>query len=203
MRIKGKITSWKDDKGFGFITPNGGGKQIFVHIKAFNSRKKSPAINQLVTYDLSTDKQGRSCAEKVTRAGELLSKNKNKKNSSFKFPILFGILVGISAFTNKIEFVVLPFYIVISLLTFVLYAVDKSAAKNASWRTQESTLHLFSLVGGWPGAMVAQQTLRHKSKKEDFRAVFWITVVLNIAAFIWIHTSDGRAVLGSIINNVF
>jgi len=204
MRIKGKITSWKDDKGFGFITPNGGGKQIFVHIKAFNNRKKTPTINQLVTYTLSTDKQGRPCAEKVTRAGELLSKNTKKGNSSFTciIPILFVVFVGVSAFTNKIELVVLPFYLVISLFTFVLYAVDKSAAQNGSWRTQESTLHLFSLAGGWPGAMIAQQTLRHKSKKQDFRAVFWGTVVLNVGAFIWLHTPKGGAVLSSIVNSV-
>lgn len=130
--------------------------------------------HQLLINALSTDKQGRPCAEKVTRAGELLSKNTKKGNSffTFIFPILFVIFVGISAFTNKIELVVLPFYIVISLLTFVLYAVDKSAAQNDSWRTQESTLHLLSLAGGWPGAMIAQQTLRHKSKKQDFMAVF-------------------------------
>ena len=167
-------------------------------------RKKIPAINQLVTYTLSTDKQGRPCAEKVTRAGELLSKNTEKENSSFAFilPVLFVVFVGVSAFTNKIEFLVLPFYLVISLFTFVLYAVDKSAAQNGSWRTQESTLHLFSLAGGWPGAMIAQQTLRHKSKKQDFRGVFWVTVVLNVGVFIWLHTTKGGAVLNSIVNSV-
>ncbi len=45
MRIKGKIASWDNDKGYGFITPNDGGKRIFVHIKGFVSRKKSPEIN--------------------------------------------------------------------------------------------------------------------------------------------------------------
>lgn len=204
MRIKGKITSWKEEKGFGFITPTGGGKQIFVHIKAFHNRKKIPAINQPVTFTLSTDKQGRSCAEKVTRAGEVLSKNTKKGNNYCVIfvPILFAVFVGVSALTNKIEFLVFPFYLAISLLTFILYAVDKSAAQNGSWRTQESTLHLCSLVGGWPGAMIAQQTLRHKSKKQSFRAVFWITVMLNIGVFIWLNTSDGGAVLSSIINSV-
>ena len=204
MRIKGKITSWKGEKGFGFITPNGSGKQIFVHIRAFNNRGKTPTTNQVVTYTPSTDKQGRPCAEKVIRAGELLSKNTKKGNRTFAFitPILFFIFVSISAFTNKIEFLVLPFYLVISLFTFVLYAVDKSAAKNGLWRTRESTLHLFSLAGGWPGAMIAQQTLRHKSKKQDFRAVLWVTVVLNIGAFIWLHTPEGGAALSFIINSL-
>ena len=204
MRIKGKITSWKDEKGFGFITPNGGGKQIFVHIKAFNTRKNTPTVNQVVTYMVSTDKQGRPCAKQVTRAGELLSKDTQKKNNMLVFfiPLLFIVFVGVSAFTNKVELLLLPFYLAVSLFIFILYAVDKSAAQNGSWRTQESTLHLFALVGGWPGAMIAQQTLRHKSKKQSFRAVFWVTVILNIGLFIWFHTPEGGAILSSIINGV-
>ena len=96
----------------------------------------------------------------------------------------------------------MPFYITVSLFTFILYAVDKSAAKNNLWRTQESTLHFFSLAGGWPGAVIAQQTLRHKSKKQSFRAVFWVTVILNIGAFIWLHTPEGGAALHSIISGI-
>lgn len=112
MRVKGKITSWNDEKGFGFIIPNGGGKQIFVHIKALNNQKKTPAINQLVTFTLSTDKQGRPCAEKVTRAGEVLSKNTKKGNNLFAFfvPIIFVVFVSVFALTNKIGFLVLLFY---------------------------------------------------------------------------------------------
>ncbi len=76
-------------------------------------------------------------------------------------------------------------YVLISLLTFVLYAQDKAAAQTGTWRTPESTLHLLSLLGGWPGALIAQQILRHKSKKQSFRRVFWVTVVLNLAALVW------------------
>ncbi|MCO4780674.1 MAG: cold shock domain-containing protein, partial [Flavobacteriaceae bacterium] len=58
VRAKGKIVSWNDERGFGFIHPNDSDKQIFVHIKAFSSRK-SPLLNQTVTYRVSTDKNGR------------------------------------------------------------------------------------------------------------------------------------------------
>lgn len=79
----------------------------------------------------------------------------------------------------------IPALMVLSLLTFIIYALDKSAAKNGAWRAEESTLHLLSLAGGWPGALIAQQKLRHKSKKQSFRSVFWVTVLLNCGAFAW------------------
>jgi uncharacterized membrane protein YsdA (DUF1294 family) len=84
---------------------------------------------------------------------------------------------------NGMVLSVLVWYVIISLLTFIIYAKDKSAAKNGSWRTPESTLHLLSLLGGWPGALIAQQTLRHKFKKESFRSVFWTTAFLNCGVF--------------------
>ena len=79
--------------------------------------------------------------------------------------VLFLIIVGVSVITSKISFLIFGLYITISLLTFIMYALDKSAARKGHWRTKESTLHLLSLAGGWPGAIAAQQKLRHKSKK--------------------------------------
>jgi cold shock CspA family protein len=67
MRTKGKIASWNDKKGFGFITPDAGGKQVFIHIKAFSNRNRRPEINQLVTYALSANNQGRPCAVKSSK----------------------------------------------------------------------------------------------------------------------------------------
>ncbi|CAK8713647.1 DUF1294 domain-containing protein [Candidatus Electrothrix aarhusensis] len=101
---------------------------------------------------------------------------------------------------TKIPFLLIGWYLVISLLTFLVYAKDKSAAKKGAWRTPESTLHLFSLFGGWPGALVAQQTLRHKSKKQPFRFVFWLTVLLNCAGLFWLFTPTGAAQLDLLKN---
>lgn len=77
--------------------------------------------------------------------------------------------------------------VAINLITFLAYAMDKSAAQNGQWRTKESHLHLLSLAGGWPGAWCAQQWLRHKSSKVEFRAVYWVTVVLHCGALLaWV-----------------
>lgn len=80
-------------------------------------------------------------------------------------------------------------YLLASIITFIAYAIDKAAAHRNGARIAERTLHVFSLVGGWPGAIGAQAMLRHKSRKQAFRAVFWLTVATNCAlllAALWI-----------------
>lgn len=202
MRAKGKIVSWNDERGFGFIHPNNSDKQIFVHIKAFSSRK-TPLINQIVTYNLSTDNSGRPCAVKVLRVGEALHKDKGKEDkSAFYISASFIVIVSISVLTNELPFPVLPYYLVLSALTFLWYWKDKVSAKNGNWRTPENTLHLLSLIGGWPGGIIAQHVLRHKSRKQPFRAVFFLTVLLNCAAFVWFHTPKGELVLSSFIKSL-
>jgi uncharacterized membrane protein YsdA (DUF1294 family) len=78
-------------------------------------------------------------------------------------------------------------YFGLSLLTLIAYAIDKSAAINGSWRTPERTLLLLGVSGGWPGALLAQQLLRHKCSKPGFVAVFWVTVAVNVAGFLAWH----------------
>ena len=195
MSTKGKITSWNDEKGFGFVTPIAGGKQVFVHIKAFSNRNRRPEINQVVTYSLSTDSQGRQCAIKATLAGDQFSRDTKRKKGSLSIigAFFFLVIVGASVFATKIPLLIFAIYMIASLFTFIMYAVDKSASMKGVWRINESTLHLLSLAGGWPGALVAQQMLRHKSKKQSFRLVFWVTVLLNCGTFVWLFTPTGAA----------
>jgi len=205
MRIKGKLTSWNDTKGFGFITPETGEKQVFVHINAFGSRAQRPEVNQLISYILSADKQGRTCAIKVALAGDKFQKKSNR-DGNISYPVMaaifFLLIVCIAVIITKLPPLILAIYVGLSLFTLIIYAIDKSAAKRGTWRTQESTLHLLSLAGGWPGALIAQQLLRHKSKKKDFRVVFWSTVLINCNVFIWLLTPAGLNGLQSLIENI-
>jgi uncharacterized membrane protein YsdA (DUF1294 family) len=81
-------------------------------------------------------------------------------------------------------------YFSASLVSFALYAKDKKAAKKGAWRVQENTLHLSALVGGWPGAILGQQLLRHKTQKTSFRLVFAISLLLNISLLAWLHSPN-------------
>jgi uncharacterized membrane protein YsdA (DUF1294 family) len=78
------------------------------------------------------------------------------------------------------------YYLVWSLVTFIVYGIDKSAAKRNRWRVSEPTLHLLSLLGGWPGALLGQKLFRHKTKKFGFRLIFWITLLANITLVLFI-----------------
>jgi len=78
----------------------------------------------------------------------------------------------------------LLWYLGASVMTFLVYAVDKSKARRGAWRTPEKWLHMLSFIGGWPGAAIAQQGLRHKSKKKAFRVGYWLTVIANLAALL-------------------
>ncbi len=201
MRTKGKIASWNDDKGFGFIEPLDGGKRVFIHIKSFARRNRRPAINQMVTYNLSTDKQGRPCAVNATFPGDRLTRKTKNSGTGFSIILAAVFLTGVAIavpVANASSWII-AVYVIASLVTFLAYAKDKSAARSGGWRTPESTLHMFSLLGGWPGALVAQQKLRHKSKKQPFRLVFWLTVMANCGAFAWLLTPEGVVFLNSII----
>ncbi len=70
-------------------------------------------------------------------------------------------------------------YLIVSAATYVAYGMDKSAAQHGAFRTQESALHLLALMGGWPGALLAQKHFHHKTRKQSFQSTFWVTVVLN------------------------
>lgn len=74
-------------------------------------------------------------------------------------------------------------YAAMSLLTVIVYALDKRAARLGRSRTPEATLHALELAGGWPGAFVAQRVIRHKNAKVSYQFVFWLIVVVHLAAW--------------------
>lgn len=99
---------------------------------------------------------------------------------------LFTVLYAYASLAWDMTQLVGAAYLVTSLTCFVAYAMDKSAARTQAWRTPESMLLVLGLVGGWPGAVLAQQWLRHKTSKRAFRWKFHLTVALNLAGFAWL-----------------
>lgn len=197
MRLKGKLIKWDDEKAFGFIVPNVGGDHVFIHKSAFSNRQRTPQINDIITFSITKDKQGRYCADEATFSGEKLKKKQAKSVSKFTiyFSVIFLVIMMTALVIGRVPINLVLLYLGSSIFTFIVYASDKSKAKRGVWRTPESTLHLLALVGGWPGAAIAQQILRHKSQKKEFRVMFWLTVIVNLIALAWLMSSSGEQLI--------
>ena len=201
MRHQGKITTWKDDKGFGFITPNGGGEPVFLHVSSLANRQRRPEGNELVSYELAPDAKGRPQAKAVAFVGERAVARAAPGRSALPplFAAGFLVLLGVLAWLGRLPLAVLGLYAAASVVAFLAYGHDKSAAVRDVWRVKENTLHLFSLLGGWPGALAAQRLFRHKSSKASFQTTYRVTVVLNCAALAWLLSPYGAQTLQAML----
>jgi uncharacterized membrane protein YsdA (DUF1294 family) len=97
--------------------------------------------------------------------------------------VLFAVLYAGATVAWRLPPLVGAAYLGMSVLCFLSYALDKAAARSGERRTPERTLLMLGLAGGWPGAVLAQQWLRHKTVKQPFRQKFWFTVAANVAFF--------------------
>ncbi|MFN3581247.1 MAG: DUF1294 domain-containing protein [Pseudomonas sp.] len=70
-------------------------------------------------------------------------------------------------------------YCLVSLVSFFMYRSDKRRAQESQQRTPENLLHLSELLGGWPGALIAQQWFRHKTRKASYQTLFWLIIAAH------------------------
>lgn len=204
MRHQGKISNWRDDQGYGFLTPDQGDQKVFFHIKALSDRQRRPSLNDRVSYEISHDQRSRPQAVKLAFDVERAAARAPAHTALNPLPLLiaggFLAFVAAGALIGKVPASIFALYLALSAITFMAYASDKSAARADRRRLPENTLHLLALIGGWPGALIAQNRLRHKSRKTSFLVVFWATMLLNCGALGLLLAPAGgkalRAMLG-------
>lgn len=200
-RDTGKLSLWDDAKGYGFITPDAGGPKLFVHIKSFGLRARRPFVGERLSYLPGQDAQGKARALKVQslepKVTAPAAPQRKAAAPADKGDATIGLVPGFAALLLfchlwwPLPQAVLGIYMSMSMATFIVYALDKRAARLGGWRVKEATLHGLALACGWPGALLAQSILRHKSIKASFRRVFWLTVLVNVGGFVWLFTPLG------------
>lgn len=216
---KGKLTTWKDDKGFGFIRSNDGSQDVFLHITALKETNHRPQVGDVICYQLRVDKDGRIHACNASIEGVVskpmpITSSSTIKKETFKPKakyslILEVLLLSLLPALGAMHFALTTFnpiplilYAVMSFITFTLYADDKSRAKQGRWRVSEKTLHLCEFMGGWLGAFIAQRRLRHKSSKVSYQIVFWVIVAIHIIFWLdWLFF--GKKLLSLFVGIVF
>ena len=193
MRMQGRLKSWNDGRGFGFIEPTRGGDDVFVHISAFPEGAPRPTVDQLLSFELEPGAHGKARATNVELVGKPASRRaradqpapgeRSARRRLLTIPA-FALLYAVIAAIRPVPAWCGHAYLLASLACFGGYAADKAAAVRGRWRTPESTLLALGLIGGWPGGLLAQELLHHKSHKPSFQLAFWGSVVINVIGFI-------------------
>lgn len=191
MPQQGRLTEWNDDRGFGFIEPLGGGPRVFAHVSEFPRDKRRPEPLDLVAYEVAHDERGRLRASRVrfltpTRARSV----HHEQHESAKPRGVLGAVAIAAGFLGLLALLaptlVFGIYAGASVFLFGIYYIDKTEAQRGGERVPENMLHLFAVIGGWPGALIARHLFRHKTRKQPFRTIFWGTVAVNCVGLAYI-----------------
>jgi uncharacterized membrane protein YsdA (DUF1294 family)/cold shock CspA family protein len=200
MQRLGKVQDWNDERGYGFITPldaTGDGARTFFHIRDYQQAGRRPEPGELIKYVATRQSDGRWRATQVRRAVQSAINSGRPKPVPQPYKTAYsaasdllraGLVLAYIAFIAwavergmlLLETAFIP--AIACIVTCMAYAADKHFAQSNRWRIPEAHLHLLELLGGWPGALVAQRVLRHKTRKASYRIVFWMMVALNVAA---------------------
>ncbi|MEL0166634.1 MAG: DUF1294 domain-containing protein [Pseudomonadaceae bacterium] len=227
MEQGGKLVSWNDTKGFGFIQPDDGSERVFAHISVMRGDAR-PEAGMAVRFVAVADEQGRRRAEHMRGEGLALDRpaiRRKPREQTTKAPAratnssrtahrsssrrrhrvhhlgaklvilallcLLPLIGSLQLWLEQGQPWWLLAYAVVSVVSFVQYWLDKRSAETGRWRTPENTLHVIELLGGWPGALVAQQVFRHKTRKVSFQVVFWLIVALHQLVWLDLLVLDG------------
>jgi uncharacterized membrane protein YsdA (DUF1294 family)/cold shock CspA family protein len=168
-----RIAEWKTDKGYGWL--QWGDKRVFLHRRDFSGIKQTPEVGEEVGFVLGQDAQGRPCAKNAVPT--------RGYGAGFPSLLLLAALLVMPAIALErvaIEgWKIMSYVLGISLITYTVYASDKHRARTKAWRIPEAHLHLLELLGGWPGAWLAQRRLRHKCSKSNYQFVFWLVILTH------------------------
>lgn len=181
--LTARIVEWNDEKGYGFLQVGQG--RLFLHRRDFAERHKRPAVGDMIRFIGGVDAKGRTCAKNAVHV------NDGGRITGLAVLLLAGLLIlpVIALFRRGVDFRWVGAYaVVISAVSYGSYALDKRRARAQEWRVSEAGLHVTELLGGWPGAFLAQRRLRHKCSKGSYQLVFWLIVLAyQFAAFDSFH----------------
>ena len=190
--LTARIVEWDHRSGYGFLQL--GKERVFLHHRDFAGFHRAPAVGDKISFSMGRDARGRSCAKNAVHANggvgiEVVSSHANGGGGIgvVSILVLIGLLVlpviAGQQFGADSQWVG-AYGVLLSALTYWAYAVDKRRAEEREWRVSEARLHLLELLGGWPGAFLAQRRLRHKCSKGSYQVVFWLIVLAyQFAAF--------------------
>jgi uncharacterized membrane protein YsdA (DUF1294 family)/cold shock CspA family protein len=194
--LKGTLVKWNDLKGFGFIRAEGNPDDLFVHISAFKrGNVRRPEAGDTVRFRPS-DMPGKKRVSFARIEGVEYEPAEPKPVAPKPFVLsprprswLTNVLILLPLMFSGYLLIMarnpLPFfcYVTLSILAMFIYGTDKAHAATRDWRIPESWLHVLELMGGWPGALMAQNDFRHKTRKSLYQYIFRGIIALHLLAW--------------------
>lgn len=172
--MSAKIVEWNDQKGYGFLQV--GKNRVFLHRSDFTEHHKRPAVGDVICFTMGQDAKGRMCAVNAVH----LNDGGRITAASLLLLVCLLMLPAFALYRHGAYFRwAVAYVLVMGAISYRCYVLDKKAAREKSWRFSENGLHLTELLGGWPGAFLAQRRLRHKISKANYQIIFWVIVLAH------------------------
>ena len=194
MAQHGELIEWNDERGFGFIHPDGGGPRLFVHISQIGRIATRPQLGDRVSYAIGRGRDGGAAAVNVSIAGANPVKGRALARGTEANPspaasrhnrvrtylgLALLALVAIGWLAGSIPTAMVALYLLMSGASAWLYYRDKQSAEAGEWRTSEDMLHGIDLAFGIIGGLFAQQLFRHKTAKTGFAAITYVIAAVH------------------------
>ncbi|KKB07859.1 DUF1294 domain-containing protein [Devosia chinhatensis] len=191
--LTGNLMQWNDARGFGFVVGDDG-KRYFLHVSEIARIATRPRQGDRLRFEPALDREGRLVARKAVIAGanlaatrDTLRRGQPKAGRRLEWRYTLGLVlafsIGVGVLEGRLPWAVLPLYLIMGTVSFLLYRADKRFAEEGRWRISEAMLLACDLAFGIVGGLLGQAVFRHKTAKPSFIA---FTLLIGFVHLLWL-----------------
>ncbi len=179
--MKGVVVKFDNQRGYGFIRPDNGGRDVFVHISQVEGRQELE-VGQRVKFQMRDAERGPSAYAVIP------GRKARPPAIQFSLVTLVLVLSGTLLLYSLFDLHwLLGWFVSATVVAFALFGIDKQSARMGRRRVPELVLHGIAFAGGSFGALMGMRVFHHKTAKRQFRIVMWLIVLVQCAIALYLR----------------